>query len=106
MGILAIAEEISGAGAAFSGLILVFLGFAVAGYDSYESTQKKSVRGRFQLRAWLAFTGLAFSIAATGAALVSEAAGSECAAWISVFLIAVAAVVVLLAALIVALDVR
>lgn len=106
MGILAIAEEIAGAGAAFSGLILVFLGFAVSGYDSYEPTQKKTVRGRFQARAWLAFSGLALSLFATAAALVSEASGAECAAWIATFFIFAAAIVVLIAALLTALDVR
>jgi hypothetical protein len=106
MGVLGITGDLVGAGAAFSGLVLVFLGFAVSSFDSYDSTQKRSVRTRFQWRTWLAFSGLALSIASTAAALAAKAANLECLAWIAIVLLALAAALVIAAAVIVALDVR
>jgi hypothetical protein len=101
-----IAGDVSAASAAFGGLVLVFLGAASERFHSFSVQQQKVVKLRFQIRAWLAFFGVAFSLGSTGLALYAKYSTAESAAAWSLLLLGAAASVVLVAALLIALDVK
>jgi hypothetical protein len=90
-----IAGDISAAGAALAGLILVFIGAASTSFDSYERQEQHAVRLRYQTRAWIAFAGFAFALLSAPTALVAK--------WLSISGLSLAALVMLIAALLFAL---
>jgi hypothetical protein len=65
---------------ALAGLVLVYLGMAVSGFAGFERDQQASVRARFQVRAWFAFVGMAFSILAAILALIGKWSHNACIA--------------------------
>ncbi len=87
---LAVTGEVVTAGTALAGLILIYIGALVTGYGGYGATEQKSVKSKFQQRAWLAFIGLFLSLFASGLAIIG--------AWVSDGCTANASVMVLLAA--------
>jgi hypothetical protein len=97
------AVEVSGdvvtASTALAGLILVFLGATSTSYDTYEPTERGTVRGRYQRRAWFAFIGFALALASALLALIGKWFHQECAALAAILIFAVALVWVLFAAL-------
>ena len=50
--------EVVSAATALAGLVLIYLGSLVAGYEGYQPTERKSVRKKYQRRAWFAFAAL------------------------------------------------
>jgi hypothetical protein len=54
-----IADELLTASTALAGLILVFVGSAVSGYDGYGAEQQQAVKAKYQRQGWLGFSGLA-----------------------------------------------
>ena len=97
------AVEVSGdvitASTALAGLILVYLGATSTSYDSYEATERGAVRGRYQRRAWFAFTGFALALTSVLLALIGKWLHQDCAALAALVLFAVALFWALLAAL-------
>jgi len=72
MGADKLAEYLFAGGTALAGLVLVFLGGVFTAYDGFDAEQRSFVRGRYLLRAWLGFAGLAGALgAATGAVVAS-----------------------------------
>ncbi len=44
-------------GTALAGLILVFIGTIITGYDSFDKVDKKAVHGKYKIRAYIALAG-------------------------------------------------
>jgi hypothetical protein len=95
---LEIASDVATAAATFAGLILVFLGATVTGYEGFDATQQPAVRSRYLQRAWFAAATLFVSLVSCGLGLVGKAAQSwGCSAWgfgtlcLAVFLIVILA---------------
>jgi hypothetical protein len=86
-----IAGDISAAGAALAGLILVFIGSASTSFDSYERQEQHAIRLRYQTRAWIAFVGFAFALLSAPTALIAK--------WLSLSYLSLAALVMLIASL-------
>lgn len=101
-----IAGDVAGAATALAGLILVFLGATAASFESYQKQEQRSVIGRYQRRAWLAFVGFCLALLAVPLALVGKWYGQECAALVAAALLSVALIWVLLAALFAVMEVR
>lgn len=80
-----VASDLVQATGALAGLILVYIGAVVAGFDSYDAQQQKSIKGRYQLRAWLAFVGFVISLLSCCAAIFGK--------WLKIECLAVAAIV-------------
>jgi TRAP-type C4-dicarboxylate transport system permease large subunit len=96
---LEIAGDVASASAALAGLILVFLGAIGTSFDGYQPQEQRTVKSRYQRRAWFAFVGLTLALLAVLLALVGKWTRLECAAVSSLFLLFVSLVWVLLAAL-------
>jgi putative flippase GtrA len=58
-----VAGDISSAGAALAGLILVFLGHTAGTFENYGPSERKKVKDRLRKRAVLAFGGFVFALA-------------------------------------------
>src|SRR4051812_30184531 len=69
---LDLASDVISGGAAFAGLIIVYLGGIAAGYDSYSAPQKSSVRAFYRRRAWLACVGVCIAILAAFCGLLGK----------------------------------
>lgn len=74
-----VSDELLTASTALAGLILVFVGNAVAGYDSYDARQQHAVKQKYQNRGWTGFVGF---VAALGSALFALIYNWICAAWL------------------------
>jgi hypothetical protein len=88
---LGIVGDIIQGATALAGLLIVFLGNAVAGYSSYEKVQQQAVRAVYGQRAWFGFWGVLIAILAATLALLAK--------WSETNGLAIAAVVFLFAAL-------
>lgn len=86
---IAVAGEVVTAATALAGLILVYLGGLATAYGTFEATEKKSVKGRYQKRAWLAFVGLSFALVAAVLGVIGKWTQSGCIANASVVLLMV-----------------
>lgn len=84
---LAASGDIASAATALGGLILVFIGFAVAEYGSYDATQQRAVRLTFQRRGALGFAAFVLALLAAGFALYAKAKSVESLAGSSFFLL-------------------
>jgi len=93
-----VAEQVLTAGTALAGLILVFLGNIVSGYESYERQARASVRARFQRRGWFAFVGFTASLLSAFAALAHNWADSGGLVFVSVAFLILSLVCVFVAA--------
>ena len=56
-------------GTGLAGLILVFLGGTINAYEAYSTLEKKAVRSKFRIRAWLGFAGFLSAILSALSAL-------------------------------------
>jgi len=74
---LGISGDIIQGATALAGLIIVFLGNAVAGYSSYDKTQQRAVRDAFHQRAWFGFWGVIIAIATVLLAVLAKWSGSN-----------------------------
>ena len=84
---LSVSGEIVTAGTALAGLILIYIGALVTSYGSFAATEQKSVKGKFQQRAWLAFVGLVLSLLAATLAIIGKSVNDCCTANASVIVI-------------------
>lgn len=86
---LGISQEVTGVGAALAGLILIYVGIIVNSYGSYRAEEQRTVKGRLQTRAWLAFVGVVLALLATALMVIGKWVKSDCVANVSVcFLLA------------------
>lgn len=103
---LAISGELVSASAAVAGLILVFLGFQVSSFASYQKQEQRAVLGHFRPRAWLAFAGFVFSLISTTLALVGKWLGIECLAFSAMLFFALTLIMVFIAAVLAVREIR
>lgn len=73
---LSLAGDLLSAGAALSGLVLVFLGETLNTYDQYEAQQQPAVRARYRTRAWFCFAGFTLCLAGTLFAFLGQLCSS------------------------------
>jgi uncharacterized membrane protein len=64
-----IADDLLTASTALAGLILVFVGNAASGYDSYDATQQHAVKRKYQKRGWFGFAGFTAALLSAVSAL-------------------------------------
>jgi uncharacterized membrane protein len=81
----AVSEEVVGAATALAGLILIYIGSQVASYGSYNAQEQKTVKGRFQARAWIAFVGFVLALLAAALGITGKWLGSACTSNVSVW---------------------
>jgi len=103
---LDLASDTSTAGAALSGLLLVFLGSTASAFDGYEPTEKRTVRARYRRRAWLSFAGFSLALLGTFLGLLGKWRADDGFALSALMLLFLSFAVVLLAAFLAALDVK
>lgn len=89
-GAIEVASDVIAGSAALAGLILVYLGALSSNYGSYDAAARNSVRGRFQVRAWLAFVGFIVTILAAAFALFAKWLHIECLAVASIIALVIA----------------
>lgn len=77
---ISIAGETVTAATALAGLILVYLGSLAASFGTYQPAEKKTVKGGFQRRAWVAFIGLVLALIAAALGVVGKWLPNECVA--------------------------
>lgn len=82
---LGIAGDIIQGATALAGLIIVFLGNAVAGYSAYDKVQQRAVRDAFHKRAWFGFWGVVIAIVAVLLAVIAKWSASNGIATAAVF---------------------
>jgi hypothetical protein len=68
-----IGEQLPSLGITAASLTLVFFGFLVASWESYDKAAKAVVRPKFRKRAWVAFWGIISSLLAVVLGLVGMA---------------------------------
>ena len=93
----AILGQLFAGGTALAGLILVFLGGILTSYDAYDTPDKKSVKGKYRRRAWIAFLGFLASLISAGAGLAGLFLGAG--GWLPTGLIALGLSAILLVAI-------
>lgn len=72
------------------GLFLVYVGAASAFYFGYPPTAQTSVKGRFQVRAWLGVVGALLSAIAAALALIAKWGAIDAMAYSSIVLMILA----------------
>ena len=86
---LGISQEVTGAATALAGFILIYIGIVVNSYASYAATEQRTVKGRLQMRAWLAFVGFLLALLATVLMVIGKWVPNMCTANVAVcFLLA------------------
>lgn len=80
MNSISIVSEIVASAAALAGLILVYLGSLVSSYNSFQPQERKTVKGNYQKRAWVAFAGILLALTAAALGLLGKWLPNECMA--------------------------
>ena len=106
VGALSVAGDVAAASVALAGLILVYLGTISAAFDSYQKNEQVAVRRRYQRRAWFAFLGFVLTLLSSGLAIVGKWLGIDCAALAAIIILLLALLWVLVAAGLVAMDIK
>src|SRR6266536_5619741 len=75
-----IAVDVVTGATALAGLVLVYLGSVASGFAGFLPEQQRTVRRRFQVRAWFAFVGMVLAILAAMLALIGKWLGNGCVA--------------------------
>jgi hypothetical protein len=104
-GVFNLAGDVIAAGTALAGLILVYLGSVVAGYERFDKPQQPSVRPIYQRRAWFAVAGIVFSIGASGTAVLGEWLANSDMANASIVILALALIWAVITAFLIASEV-
>jgi hypothetical protein len=105
MDALGVAGDVSSAGAALAGLLLVFMGSIATSYDSYHSQIPKPIRTKYKLRIWFAFLGFVLALVASFLALLGKWLAMDCVAVTAIIALFASFAVATLAAARAALDV-
>jgi hypothetical protein len=105
-GVLPLGGDIIAAGAALAGLILVYLGAVANEYASFPKTDQSAVRSVFARRAWFAALGIAFSISASGIAVLGKWQAQSCLVGAAAILLALALVWSVVIAILLAAEIK
>ena len=103
-----IGDQLPTIGITAASLTLVFLGFMFASWDAYDAEGRKSVRAKYRLRGWLAFSGIVFSLLAVLFGFIGIAIGHshECVDWAGVTSLAAWAILITVQAVIALRDIE
>jgi len=77
---IAVAGEVAGAGTALAGLILVYLGALVAGFETFQPQERKANKPRYLKRAWIAFVGVILALLSALLGIAGKLFQSACPA--------------------------
>ncbi|MEH6718941.1 MAG: hypothetical protein V7704_08690 [Aurantimonas endophytica] len=88
-GVAASGETVTAA-TALAGLILVYLGSLAASFGTFQPQEQKTVRPRYQKRAWVAFAGLAIALLSASLGVLGKWLPNECMANAAVIILLVA----------------
>lgn len=69
---LSIMSDVATSATALGGLILVFLGSVIAGFDSYPKASQKAVLPKFKQRARFSLAGFLLALSSAASALIAE----------------------------------
>lgn len=94
----AVTQHLITSGTAFAGLVLVFFGVTLSGFEGYDAIAQKAVRTKYQRRGIEAFSGLCLAVLAVAFGFLSEWFCRAPMVYIGVILLAGAVVVTMLAA--------
>jgi hypothetical protein len=95
-----ITPDVIVAATALAGLIFVYLGAAVTGFDGYAKSEQHAARLRYQRRVWLSSVGFVLALISVFAALLAEWFDLSYLAVVSIACLFIAFMVVLLIVLI------
>lgn len=84
---IAVAGEVAGAGTALAGLILVYLGALVTGFEGFQPQERRSNKPRFTKRAWIAFAGVILALLSALCGIAGKGLPSPCIANVGVVLL-------------------
>jgi len=101
-----ITPDVIVAATALAGLIFVYLGAAVTGFDGHTKNEQHAARAHYRRRVWLASVGFILSLVSVFAALLAEWFGLAYLAVASIVCLFVAFMVVLLIVMITVRAVR
>lgn len=102
---LNISGDIAASAIALAGLVLVFLGAILAGFDSYDKAAQRAVRSKYRRRVWFAFAGFALALASGVCGLLAAWMHCEALAKAGLGLLLISLAWVLIAALIEVMEV-
>lgn len=74
----AIMSQVFNGATALAGLLLVFLGNILAGFERYEAEERGSVRDKFKRRAHVSFTGFLAALISAALALLFNWCPTDC----------------------------
>jgi hypothetical protein len=77
---LNVAGDVANAGTPLAALILIYIGTLVTAYSSHEPTERRTVRGHFLARAYMALVGLVLALLAAALAVLGKWIGNACVA--------------------------
>lgn len=95
---LPIMPEVAGAAGTVCGMLLVFLGSSISGFDSFDEGAKRSVRSLYRWRAWPTLVALLCAMVSCGLALYAKLSSAELMAHLAVYFLAAGALAVAVAA--------
>lgn len=86
-----VAGEVVTAGTALAGLILIYIGTLVTAFEARNpGGERNAVKLKLLGRAWLAFVGFTFALAATALAVIGKWLASPCSGNVAVWLLFIA----------------
>jgi uncharacterized membrane protein len=87
---LSVTSEMVTASTAMAGLVLVYIGTLVASYSTFEPQEKRTVRNRFLIRAYLALFGMFLAVVSATLGILAKWSNNENAADAGVVILLVA----------------
>ncbi len=101
-----IAGDITAAGTALGGLLLVFVGFITTSFESYGAEAKSAVIGTYRWRGWLAVVGFIFALSSAAFAIAGKWSESSCLVGVSAALLGISFVIVVVVAFVTMSSIR
>lgn len=86
-----IAGDVASSSGTLAGLILVYIGALATGFGAFEATERRSVAGSYQRRAWFAYVGFVLFLISVALAVLGK--------WLAVDGMAVGALALLIVGL-------
>lgn len=82
---LGVSGEVTTAGTALAGFVLIYIGSVVAAFDRYQPQEQKTVKPRLIARAWLAFVGFVLASFSAALSIIGKWLGDCCSANVAVW---------------------
>jgi hypothetical protein len=85
--VLDLSGDVSAAGAALAGLLLVYVGGISTAYSAFRPEDQPVVRSAHLRRAWVGVIGFLFALTASALALMAKGTGNACIEYASLALL-------------------